>query len=176
MKNKEFKVMLKEWNSFINEEDKAFDHNLKHDGEEIETIGDLKELLNKIKKYDESSDDERKKIKLKKGANLVKDLTDIGIDFVEISTGASIVKNVAKLAYSLYNLKDSDSDKIGDLKGFDIKDKLQKTIKDEVIISCLKDLIMQTAKYPDYTKLSDIDINKNLSKKVYKKIKKYLKQ
>ena len=176
MKNKEFKAMLKEWNFFINEEDKKFNHNLKHDGEEVETIGDLKELLEKIKKYNESSDDERKKIKLKKGANLVKDLTDIGIDFVEISTGASIVKSVAKLAYSLYNLKDSDSDKIGDLKGFDIQDNLQKTIKDEVIISCLNNLIIQTAKYPDDTKLSDIDINKNLSKKVYKRIKKHLKQ
>ena len=169
MKNKEFKIILKEWNSFLQEEQKKekFDHDLKYDGKKIETLGDLKELLEKISK----------KEKIDKGVNLVKDLANVGINLIEdLPTGISTGKAVVNLAYSLSKLKDSESQKLDNLKGFDYTKELQAVIKDEVLVNLLKTFARNLAeKYTDETPLEEININYYVSNRVFKKIKSHLK-
>ena len=168
MKSKEFKEIFEEWNLFLKEEkNKKYYHSLKHDGKKIETIGQLKKILKKIEKKEIT--------KIEPG--VLKDLADIGINLLELGSGASNFKAFASLAHSLYKLKDSDSKKLGNLKGFDYNDKFQKVIKDEVLIKLLKGFVSNVYNdMSDDTLLSKIDINYLVANRVYDVIKNDLKR
>jgi|13_taG_2_1085334.scaffolds.fasta_scaffold00334_9 hypothetical protein len=166
MKNKEFKAILKEWNSFLLEE-KENNSNLKYDGKNIETLGELKDLLRKISK----------KEKIDKGVKVVKDLADVGINLIQdLPTGISTGKAIIGLAYSLSRLNDAKSEKLDNLKGFDYNKELQDVIKDEVLMKLLKTFADDLKdEYTDDTRLEEININYYVSKRVFNKIKGHLK-
>ena len=169
MKNKEFKTIIKEWNDFLKEEQNKENnnHNLKYDGEDIKTLGDLRELLTKISN----------KEKIEKGVKVVKNLADVGINLIkDLPTGIGTGKAIISLAYSLAKLKDSESEKLDNLKGFDYTKELQAVIKDEVLVNLLKTFARNLAgKYTDETPLEEININYYVSNRVFKKIKSHLK-
>tara|TARA_Y100000592_G_scaffold41975_1_gene66723 strand:- start:1753 stop:2259 length:507 start_codon:yes stop_codon:yes gene_type:complete len=163
MKNKEFKKILKEWNEFTNKN--KINEEITYQGKNIETIGDLKEAL-------KSLDQKKQKIKNK---GLVKTLLEVGIDLVEIVSGGSQAIMFYRLCVGLSRIKDTNQKKLDNLSGFDINKDLEKVLRPEVFVAALK--YFSSIYYEeDDKKLKDININKFISKRVMKKIEKYIKK
>ena len=128
--------LLKEWKHFLNE-DKSEDTKGK-----IETVGDLKKIL-----------DPKNKIKDKAKGALKDTLLDIGIDLVP---GGSVAKSLFNFYKSVSNVDDSNKEKLGPLKGLDFDDDFLDFIDEDIIKKLLSDMVL---KFDDDKKLSEIDVN-----------------
>ena len=131
--------VLNEWKSFLNEDKEN----------KIETVGDLKELL-----------DPRNETKKSAKKALKNILLDIGIDLVP---GGSVGKSLFNFYKSVSNIDDTKKEKLGPLKGLDFDDDFLDFIDKEVIIKLIKDMV---SKLDDNKKLSEIDINNILIKTI----------
>ena len=131
--------VLNEWKSFLNEDKEN----------KIETVGDLKELL-----------DPRNETKKSAKKALKNILLDIGIDLVP---GGSVGKSLFNFYKSVSNIDDTKKEKLGPLKGLDFDDDFLDFIDKEVIIKLIKDMVSEL---DDDKKLSEIDINNILIKTI----------
>ena len=127
--------LLKEWKVFLNE-DKSKKTN------KIETVGDLKTLL-----------DPKNKIKSKAKDALKDTLLDIGVDLLP---GGTVAKSLFNFYKSVSSVDDNKKEKLGPLKGLDFDDDFLKIIDENIIIKLIEDM---TLKFDDDKKLRDIDIN-----------------
>ena len=127
--------LLKEWKVFLNE-DKSKKTN------KIETVGDLKNLL-----------DPNNKIKSKAKDTLKDMLLDIGVDLLP---GGTVAKSLFNFYKSVSSIDDNKKEKLGPLKGLDFDDDFLKFIDENIIIKLIEDM---TLKFGNDKKLRDIDIN-----------------
>jgi len=134
---KETAKILTEWKEFLNEDKK------------IETIGDLKKILNPKKKYKDAAI-----------ASLKDTLVGIGIDLVPGGSTASTLYSFFK---SCSDVDDSNREKLGPLKGLDFDDDFKNFINSDIMKDLLKDMVKEL---DDNQKLSDIDINSLLVNKI----------
>ena len=128
--------ILKEWKSFLNE---GVD---KEEKSKIETVGDLKKLL-----------DPKSKIKSKAKSALKDTLLDIGVDLVP---GGNVAKSLFNFYKSVANVDDNKKEKLGPLKGLDFDDDFLDFIDEDIIKKLISDMVI---KFNDDKRLSEININ-----------------
>jgi len=134
---KETAKIINEWKDFLNED------------KQIETIGDLKKVLDPKKKY------------MKAAFSTLKDtLVGIGIDLVPGGSTASTLYSFFK---SCSDVDDSNRERLGPLKGLDFDDDFKDFINSDIMKDLLKDMVKDL---DDNQKLRDIDVNSLLVNKI----------
>ena len=141
MQRSEYKLLVENWRSFINEEDVS-----EESPSQLKTIGALKKALKDYKS------NENKKAIISLLGNLV----------VDTVPGLSQTKSLLDFFKKVTKTPDKDRKKLGVLKGFDINDSLLKLLDKNLIESFLSELEKEIAKVPDDTELSKFDFNQLL--------------
>ena len=151
MQRSEYKLLVENWRSFINEEDSS-----EENSSQAKTIGDLK------KAFKEYKSNKNKKA-------IVSLLGSLVLDTVP---GLSQTKSLLDFFSKVSKTPDKDRKSLGVLKGFDINDSLLKLLDKDLIKSFLSELEKEIAKVPDDTELSKFDFNQLLGQ--WSKGKNYL--
>ena len=141
MQRSEYKLLVENWRSFINEEDVSEESPSK-----IETIGQLK---NEFKKYEKSKTEKALKTLMK---NLLLDSIP----------GGSQVKSLKDFLFKVTKLPDNKRSEIGNLKSFDIDKELEAVLKDDIIDDFILEFSKVIEKFPNNTKIGDLDMNELL--------------
>ena len=136
MKKSEYKLLVENWRSFINEES----------SNEVRTVGDLKKVFLDYKKS--------------KTRNAFKTLAKKL--FLDAIPGGSQVKSLADFFVQVTKLPDNQREKVGTFKVFDIDDNLDKILKKELIEGFILSISQKIQKFPDDKRLDELDMNELL--------------
>lgn len=141
MQRSEYKLLVENWRSFINEEDVS-----EESPSQSKTIGDLKKALKDYKS------NKNKKAIISLLGNLV----------VDTIPGLSQTKSLLDFFNKVTKTPDKDRKKLGVLKGFDIDDSLLKLLDKDLIKTFLAELEKEIDKVSEDTELSKFDFNQLL--------------
>lgn len=149
-------LLLNEWKNFLNEENKS------NSKKKIETVQDLKEILDTISEEDldvKNKSDKNKTVAKK----IFSVLLDVGADVSGVVVpGASLAKNIFGLISTIAKkTPDSERGKLSSLGGMDLPEDIDKIFTASSITSFLKNRTKELMKEPNKL-LSDINFKQEL--------------